>query len=181
MGSQQFRRLIQPIVQYHRRNIFNDTRPRPHRIHPYRRPTPHPSTTSSSSSNSSRHSVAINSEDTSFHRSSPLDSAASITSFHTSEAPNPNTQPGSQLNPIDVDENSCHCDSEGGLCDGCDTRIWSCPHCHQEGHAREDCDALIRSFDKCDTCTFFHQEVCEHYDVTPAWVKRQKTRLNLLD
>ena len=177
MANSQFRRQIRPIVHFHRQNDSFDRRPTRVRLHPYRRPTPYPSNANSSSSGRSRRSGNTeNSVDL-----QPT-SSSSATSYYTLTS-----QPGSQLNPINVDENSndngCRCDEEGGLCDRCDTRIRSCPRCLQEGHAREDCDALIRSFDPatCASCAFFRRSICDHYDVPPAWVKRQKTRLNLSD
>jgi hypothetical protein len=192
--NRRFRQRIRPIVHFHRRTAANVPRPTRVRVHPYRRPsTPHPaSSSSSSSSHVSRRSVVIDPEDALVPRPSSISSASSLISFRTAEEPNPNDQPGSSQNPINVDAmyTCTRCDEGGYLCEECDTRIRTCTRCNQEGHFREDCEARLRTLDTCPLCEWQRRAdplseqpyaECPHYDIPPGWVRRQQTRLNLLD
>ena len=53
-----------------------------------------------------------------------------------------------------------------------------CPRCHQVGHEHDDCDTPMRTFETCPVCQWTKQEICDHYDVTPAWTKRVQTNLD---
>jgi hypothetical protein len=190
-GNRRFRQRIRPIVNFHRRTAANIPRPTRVRAHPYRRPsTPHSSNSPSSSSSShvSRRSVVINPEDALVPPPSSISTTSSLVSFRTAEEPNPNAQPGSSQNPINVDDelvDTCDCEGESWLCDVCDTRIRTCTRCNQEGHFHEDCETKIRSFTNCHACEFNWRGTvkpenaeCHHYDISPGWAKRQRTRRN---
>ena len=155
MNNRQFRRKIRPIIHFHRQTTTNIHRPTRIRVRPYERPsTPHPSNSSSSlSSRDSRRSVVIHPEDALVPRPSSFNPTNPSTSFYTTEEPNPNAQPGSSLNPINVDEEEND----------------TCTRCKQKGYVQEDCDTPLRSFTKCEACLFLRQTICDHYDVTPAW------------
>jgi hypothetical protein len=52
-----------------------------------------------------------------------------------------------------------------------------CIRCNQVGHRRSTCDTPIRSFTHCDICAWTGQHTCDHYDVSPAWIQRQRQNI----
>jgi hypothetical protein len=64
----------------------------------------------------------------------------------------------------------------------------TCGRCGQHGHTYDDCDTRIRSFttDQCVACQWKNFEgiwvkpttTCNHYDISPAEVKRIQRRID---
>ena len=57
-----------------------------------------------------------------------------------------------------------------------------CSRCNQLGHLQEDCDTLMRTLTThCDACNWTKQDECDHYDVSPAWIRRQQLQIEQRD
>ena len=50
----------------------------------------------------------------------------------------------------------------------------SCSRCHRVGHHTQDCKTKLQTFDSCATCEWSGQTECDHYDILPAWARRQQ-------
>lgn len=166
MGNPRFQATIQPVVMTFRRKT-RKTRPLP-----YQRPPTDPST--SSTRRRSPPFPIVNDplkrsptpfpivEQISRPPSPRLSSSTeSLLSYYTAPEESLGTR---KDNPINVDEIE-------------DGTLTICSRCYSIGHLREDCDTPMRSFDHCEICAWTKQEICDHVDVSPAWIKRQQERI----
>jgi hypothetical protein len=152
-NSNRFKQCMSPIVQQSRqlRRENAQRQASPHH-HPYSRPTS-PNTSSSPSARS----VVITADSVNallipYPPVSPTTTNSS-SSYHSAVEPL-----GTRSNPIVIEED--------------DEEV--CARCNQRGHLMEDCDTPLRSFAICPTCVWSKREICDHYDASPAWIKRQQ-------
>jgi hypothetical protein len=191
-AKEDFRRALRPIIREYRNR----------RTHPYRRPTPSSSSSPPSppippsplSNENENLSQSTNLSSTNDDEPPPSNPPSSNSSRENVGTPHPATGvlqrrlseelhltrsispassyhsaddeiPGSQSNPIPVEE-----DEEE-----------KCTRCNKEGHSRDDCDELRKPLRRCIICDWKRepQMNCLHYEYSPGWAKRQKTRLRL--
>ena len=151
METNIFRTKIQPILKRYRRKT---------RVRPYVNYSPSHNTPSASAVNasvdSSSHVEVITKE------TEPL-----VLSPHTHDETtgrdlmNGMWMPGEKWNPIVI-----HDDED------------VCARCKQQGHQQEDCATPIRSFEHCNICAWTKQAQCNHFDVSPAWLKELKANID---
>jgi hypothetical protein len=127
----------------------------PYPTHPSPQPSlskPQPSKNAVASSSRRSDSVVISLEDALVP---PPSSAGSSGSFYT--APE-----GTRQDPIIVED-------DDDLCD----------RCKQPGHHIDDCNTKMRIPGECRRCKWTNQKECDHWSITPAWIKLQKAKFNV--
>lgn len=186
MNNPSFCTRLQPVVLAHR---LRTQRSRPH---PYKRTSspPKPSDDRPPSSNASilsyyptatplgtqSNPILINDDEILDGRDSPLPSVNKPLYNPFTQPPSPRIRPEEAL--VDLLPPSSNFGSQNNTI-RIDDDEDLCSRCGKGGHQREDCDALLRSFEKCGICQWKKRDVkdCDHYDVTPAWVKKQNAKL----
>jgi hypothetical protein len=169
------RERLRPIVK-HGRHLRHQL----HRFRPYgRTPTPPatPSDTRSVRPPSSDRSVRILPDEALARIMTPPANGSSLSSYATAI----DELPGSKWNPIVVEDEdelgTVHNPIEIKEEVGREEEIKRCERCGQTGHEREDCNTPMRSFTTCEICDWTRQPECNHYDITPAWVKAQQENI----
>jgi hypothetical protein len=142
------------IMQYYRLRKAQSNR-----SHPYRRPSSTTRPRSRYSDTSDRSVVILPSDADALISQPPSSSSSNSTSYHSiGEGPS-----GTRENPIVIlDEN--------------DEKV--CERCSLQGHHKDDCNTPIRSFSHCETCAWTGQQECDHYDVSPAWLRQQQKAID---
>jgi hypothetical protein len=159
-----FRQTFRPMLVDHRQRLLK----RPKRVRlqtPYSRPHPGPFITNVSSQGIERNTYTVR-----YPKSSPIASTSALPDESSSDGSSSyhSAGSGSHDDPIYI-----HDDDEN-----------TCARCFGHGHLYEDCDAQIRTFVDCSACEWNKikgkdKGHCTHYDITPAWAKRQRARLDL--
>src|SRR5712664_547598 len=163
LDSRRYQQQIRPVFRYYR-----TTYPSRARHHPYNQPG-RPSRTSSS--NSAR-------EVTTLTMDVPIPASPFITPddanalLHPLPPPSPitassspNRSPNSSSSSLGIQENPIIIEDDDDF---------DCTRCYQNGHRREQCDTPLRPATPCPVCTWTRQQTCDHYWVTPAWIRQQQ-------
>ena len=177
-NDQDFLARIEPMVKRFRRQSRT-------RHHPYRRSSSPPRTPSDN--NSINPPITVLSlhilPETALARLPSSNTSSPVLSYCTAI----DEIPGSKWNPIAVEDDEEHevgsrqnpivisSDETNDPPKTQDDIV--CHRCKQTGHLRDDCDTKIRSFDVCHACKWKKQLVCDHWDPTPVWIRRQQRGL----
>jgi hypothetical protein len=177
--SQRYQIRIRPVFRYYH-TIYPQRAHRRTQRHPYNQPGRATQSSASSSTPSTREVVDLLGE-TPVPASPPPILPETVNALHIPLPPSSSSSPTSSTTNSSEERRSTNLrtlslgtQEHPIVLEDSDTDEFHCTRCGEWGHFRSDCDARIRPPPPCETCAWTRQTNCDHYEPSPAWIRRQQ-------